>query len=29
VDLPVEGAPSLKAAIIRVVLHYVSAAPLG
>ena len=29
VDLPVEGAASLKAAVIPVVLHYASAAPLG
>jgi len=29
VDLPVEGAVSLKAAVIPVVLHYASAAPLG
>ena len=29
VDLPVEGAVSLKAAVIPLVLHYASAAPLG
>jgi hypothetical protein len=29
VDLPVEGAASLKAAVIQVVLHYSSADPLG
>lgn len=29
VDLPVEGAASLKAAVIGVVLHYTSADPLG
>ena len=29
VDLPVEGAASLKAAVIPVVLHYASSAPLG
>jgi hypothetical protein len=29
VDLPVEGAPSLKAAVIPVVLHYTTADPLG
>jgi hypothetical protein len=29
VDLPVEGAASLKAAVIPIVLHYASADPLG
>ncbi len=29
VDLPVEGAASLKAAVIQVVLHYSTADPLG
>lgn len=29
VDLPVEGAPSLKAAVIPVILHYSTADPLG
>ena len=29
VDLPVEGAASLKAAVIHVVLHYTTADPLG
>ena len=29
VDLPVEGAASLKAAVITVVLHYTTAGPLG
>jgi len=29
VDLPVEGAASLKAAVITVVLHYTTADPLG
>lgn len=29
VDLPVEGAVALKAAIIPVILHYTTAAPLG
>jgi len=29
VDLPVEGAASLKAAVIPVVLHYTTASPLG
>jgi hypothetical protein len=29
VDLPVEGAASLKAAVIPVILHYSSADPLG
>ena len=29
VDLPVEGAVSLKAAVVTVVLHYTTADPLG
>lgn len=29
VDLPVEGAPALKAAVITVVLHYTTAGPLA
>jgi len=29
IDLPVEGAASLKAAIVNVVLHYTTSDPLG
>lgn len=29
VDLPIEGAPSLKAAIIPIILHYATTDPLG
>lgn len=29
VDLPVEGAPSLKAGIIPIILHYATTDPLG